>query len=54
MLNDDSLKQRRSHARIPDAFWINDYYRSVGAHAETWRFTTLHALWTKQEIFALE
>jgi len=54
MLYHDAVQQVRGHARVPDAFGINDDDGPGGADAEAWRLAPLDALWSEEKIFALE
>jgi hypothetical protein len=54
MLDHDSFEEVGSDTAIPDAFWVHDHDRSLGAHAETRRLAALHTSWSEEEIFALE
>jgi hypothetical protein len=54
VLDDNALQQRGSHARIPDAFRINDDDRTFGAHTEAWCLAAFHPLWSEEKIFPLQ
>ena len=54
MLDDNSLEQRRSDARVPDSIGIHDDDGSAAAHAKTRGFSTLHAIGSEQETVSLE
>lgn len=54
VFDNDALEQFWSYSRIPDPFRINDYDRPIGADAEAWCFSALHALRPEQKIFALQ
>src|SRR4051812_550128 len=54
VLDDDALEQSGSHSRIPDAFRINNHYRSVDTHAETRCLAAFHALRTEEKILPLQ
>jgi hypothetical protein len=54
VLDDDALKQFWSDSRVPDAFGIDNHDRSLGAHAETRRFSAFDALWAEEKILSLQ
>src|SRR5450759_705551 len=54
VLHDDSLQQRWCDLGVPDSFRIHHDDRSVAADAEAGSLAALHALRTKEQIFALE
>ena len=54
VLDDDPLKQRRSHTPIPDSFRIHRHDWSSFANAQTRGFAPLHASRPEQQSLALE
>ena len=54
VLDDDALEQLWSDPGVPDAFGIDDHDRSVDAHSEAWRLSTLDASRAEQEILLLQ
>jgi hypothetical protein len=54
MLDNDSFQQVGRDVGVPDPIRIHDDDRSIAADAEAWRFSPLHAIRTKEKIFALQ
>lgn len=54
MLDDDAFEQLGSDWRVPDSFGIDDDNGTSCADAEAGGLAALHALWTEEEVFALE
>src|SRR5258705_2070510 len=54
VLDHDALQQRRRHFGIPDTLRIDDDDRTIAADAEARCLAALDALWTKEQILALQ
>ena len=54
MLDHYPLEECRRHSRVPHTFGINDYNRSLRAHAEARRLTAFNPLGPEKEIFTLQ
>jgi hypothetical protein len=54
VLDHDALEERRADLGIPNAFGIHDDDGTIAADAEARCLPSLHALWTEEQVLALQ